>query len=510
MSERRSSRSEEIREPVSAVPPQAKLIFRAIEDRFGFVPPFFLPAAHQPEVLANLWHQTQTAYVDNSLPAVFKERLAAYLGRYCAVPYCLMCHSCSLRPLGLRSDEILSLLRTPLASDEQVSSAADLLRAASPLEALEVSPELDNALIVLAGAVYLQGESSSLARSVLRAALGLERYNLLVVFVSYNKTCHYWMEAHPDVSYVADPRYLANFPAIAKEAPEVAELFADDELARRRKDPTTLSETVAARASEAERSMRLMEIRAEVVVEMLRDRAGQADAAELRRSAEFAHELLAVVSHDLRNPLSAVLMAATMIIQDVPSGPVAGYAARIVRSTQRATRLVGDLLDFSQMKLGGGIPITLAPTRLELLVRQVADELGTAHPERLIVVNAEGDGTGHWDADRLAQVISNLLSNALAHSPPTESVFVSTRGDAERVSLEVRNANLYGPIPDELVPFLFDPFKRGSHRHFKTKSVGLGLYIVDHIVKRHNGQVTFRSDAGGTSFTVTLPRVTSV
>lgn len=489
-------------------------ILQEIEGRFGFLPPFFRPAAEQPEVLLNLWQQTLTAYVDSPLDAVFKEKVATYLGRYCAVPYCLMCHTCSLRPLGLRSDEILGLLRRPLASREEVAAALTTLDRGSPLGELPATSELESALVVLSGEVYLQGESSGAARAALRLALGLERYNLLIVFISYNKTCHQWMEAHPDVSYADDQRYLSNFDAIAQDAPEIASYFETDAPQERVSGASSaLAQTVAARADEAERSLLLMQARAESVNTTMRAHADAAvreagaGADDLQRAADFSQQLLAIVSHDLRNPLSSILVSASKIVQDVPTGPIARYAGRIVRSAERATRLVGDLLDFSQARMGGGIPLVVAPTQLDEVVRHVVDELSAAHPSRVIAVDGVAPDAGRWDADRLAQVLSNLIANALAHSPADAPVRVRTSSGATHASVEVRNANLEGPIPTSLLPGLFDPFKRGTQRSsFKSKSVGLGLFIVDHLVKRHGGEVDVRSDASGTSFIVTLPR----
>src|SRR4051794_25607995 len=88
-----------------------------IEVRFGFVPPFFGPAVETPDVLANLWQQTSSAYVDNPLPELFKEKMSAYLSRYCAVSYCLVCHACTLRPLGMSGPDVLQLLQAPVPTD---------------------------------------------------------------------------------------------------------------------------------------------------------------------------------------------------------------------------------------------------------------------------------------------------------------------------------------------------------------------------------------------------------
>ena len=98
-----------------------------IENKFGFIPPFFSPAQRNPQVLENLWQQTLNAYVSNPLPLLFKEKLSAYLSRFCAVPYCMICHSCSLVPLGMKAREVLELLESPLPTEDEIDKHLRLL-----------------------------------------------------------------------------------------------------------------------------------------------------------------------------------------------------------------------------------------------------------------------------------------------------------------------------------------------------------------------------------------------
>ncbi|HET9450837.1 MAG TPA: sensor histidine kinase, partial [Aggregicoccus sp.] len=128
------------------------------------------------------------------------------------------------------------------------------------------------------------------------------------------------------------------------------------------------------------------------------------------------------------------------------------------------------------------------------------------HPERDVQVEHEGDATGTWDSDRIAQVLANLLTNALAYSPPGSTVRVSTRGEAGAVRLAVHNEGR--PLPPELLARLFQPMERGPHEHRGAgRSVGLGLYIVDQVVRAHGGSVEVTSTReAGTTFTVHLPR----
>jgi signal transduction histidine kinase len=135
------------------------------------------------------------------------------------------------------------------------------------------------------------------------------------------------------------------------------------------------------------------------------------------------------------------------------------------------------------------------------------EEVQASFPERDLVVTAQGNGQGAWDADRMAQVVTNLVSNALKYSPPDTPVSVRTRGDGDQVELEVHNEG--APIPPEALGRLFQPMQRASSQGDTAgRSVGLGLYIVDRIVQAHGGTIAVKSTEGeGTTFTVRLPRL---
>jgi len=244
------------------------------------------------------------------------------------------------------------------------------------------------------------------------------------------------------------------------------------------------------------------------VTELVRARQ-RAEALEqqARRRAEFEEQLIGIVSHDLRNPVSAILMSAQMLLKQEGLGERAFKgASRILSSAERATRLIADLLDFTQARLGGGIRIQPRRASIHEVMRQVLEESQAAWPERDLQVSQSGDGEGEWDPDRLAQVVSNLVSNALRYSPPGTPVKVSTRAEPQAVLIEVQNRG--SPIPQELLPHIFEAMKRGPQEGQSSgRSVGLGLYIVEQIVRAHRGTVSVRStEAEGTTFTVQLPR----
>ncbi|WP_224245752.1 sensor histidine kinase [Hyalangium gracile] len=228
--------------------------------------------------------------------------------------------------------------------------------------------------------------------------------------------------------------------------------------------------------------------------------------AELRRSASFEQQLIGIVSHDLRNPLNAITLSAQVLLRgEELTERQAKSVARLISAAERATRMTRDLLDFTQARFGRGIPIERKALDFHATVRQALEEVQAAHPERVIDFHCQGEGEGAWDGDRLTQVVTNLVSNALAYSPQGTPVRVETRGAEHEVLLRVHNQG--PPIAPELLPQLFEPMRRGSEQANAGRSIGLGLFIVDSIVRAHGGRIEVRSLEGeGTAFTVHLPR----
>lgn len=229
--------------------------------------------------------------------------------------------------------------------------------------------------------------------------------------------------------------------------------------------------------------------------------------SELRARADFEKHLLGIVSHDLRNPLNAILLSASALARWETLDPLAVKTAmRIQTSAERAARMIRDLLDFTQARLGGGIRITRSPLDLRDVVRGVIEEVQAAHPGREVRVRLDGENHGEWDGDRIAQVVQNLVTNAIKYSPIDTPVHVSVWTEAGWALLSVHNQG--APIPPEKLPCIFEPLLRGTAEVDHTgRSIGLGLYIVKQIAEAHAGRVEVRStEAEGTSFTVLLPR----
>jgi PAS domain S-box-containing protein len=241
------------------------------------------------------------------------------------------------------------------------------------------------------------------------------------------------------------------------------------------------------------------------------DRAAIAiDNARLLREAHEAvrvrEDVVAIVSHDLRNPLNAISLASLSLLRSDPLTEAQSRGLRrIVSAADRAHRMIRDLLDFTQARAGGAIPIHPRPVDLHELTRSVVDEVHLANPGRDIHVETRGDGRGEFDEDRLAQLITNLVGNALQHSPAGTPVRVSSRAEDSGLTLSVHNAG--EPIPPGLLPVIFEPYRRGAVAALGRGSIGLGLYISRQIVLGHGGRIDVRSsEEEGTTFTVWLPR----
>ncbi|MFE8600143.1 PAS domain-containing protein [Archangium violaceum] len=227
---------------------------------------------------------------------------------------------------------------------------------------------------------------------------------------------------------------------------------------------------------------------------------------ELRQAAEFRERFIGIVSHDLRNPLNAILLSANAMMRS--DGVVEHQlknVRRITTSAERMQRMISDLLDFTRGRLGGGIPISPRPANLRTICRQVLEELEAGNPQREFRLSTTGEFQGEWDPDRLAQLLGNLGKNALDYSPDGLPVDFVLRDEGDTVRVEIHNAG--PPIPEEQLGRIFEPFQRATDEGHPTSGLGLGLFIVQQIARAHRGRIEVRSTlTEGTTFTVLLPR----
>lgn len=237
--------------------------------------------------------------------------------------------------------------------------------------------------------------------------------------------------------------------------------------------------------------------------------AGLAIEAAIRSESEratnrFHEEMIGIVGHDLRTPLGAIASCVELLGDPSCVGPAKeGILGRINNTTRRMTAMVDQLLDLTRTRLGTGIPVSRGPAGLQTIVADVLDELRLTF--RATTFQQHGENVqGSWDSDRLGQAISNLASNAAQYGPPRGTVTVETSRLVRDVSIVVRNENGGAPIPEAQLQTMFDPFKRGDGTGH-AKGLGLGLYIVNEIIRGHGGTVVATSDQAGTVFRILLP-----
>ena len=241
------------------------------------------------------------------------------------------------------------------------------------------------------------------------------------------------------------------------------------------------------------------------------DRQKSALAYELQQRSEslrLNEMYMAVLSHDLRNPLTAILTGA-MALQRQLADPekVQSLATQIQSSGRRMGQMIEDLLDVTRVRQAGSMPLKLGAASLDGLVDRAAQELRDNDSNRSIQVKTQGDTAGVWDSERLLQVASNLIGNALQHGEPCTAVQVDVDGSVpESVVMSVSND---GAIADGLKAQLFNPFRERIHQPGRHQGLGLGLYIAQQIVLAHGGTIEAFSENARTTFRVQLPRVST-
>jgi len=213
---------------------------------------------------------------------------------------------------------------------------------------------------------------------------------------------------------------------------------------------------------------------------------------------------LGILRHDLRNPLGATMMGATLLKGSPGEDPVE-IATAILNGGLRMSRMVSDLLDLTRTRLGSGIPVSLKRMDLTSVCDQVLAELRPTHPRFELIFTAEGDLSGEWDGDRIAQVISNLVRNAIQHGGDGSPITVAAVGKGDEVVLEVHNG---GPhMAKRLLTTIFEPMMRHAGDEHTNPGLGLGLYIASQVATAHGGTIKVTSTSEeGTTFTVHLPR----
>ena len=222
-----------------------------------------------------------------------------------------------------------------------------------------------------------------------------------------------------------------------------------------------------------------------------------------RETSQLREQFIAVLGHDLRNPLFAISAGAEMLLRKLPEPANQQRARHILTSAQRATRLVDDVLDFARGSFGNGIPVNIEPCAdLDAALRHVISEVQSVHPDRVITSSIGDLHSVPCDRERVAQLLSNLVANAVAHGDPQGPVVVDAQIKDGHFILSVKNQGL---IAEDALAHLFRPYSRPASDTPQT-GLGLGLYIASQIAQSHGGKLDVVSTAPqGTTFTFSLP-----
>ena len=228
-------------------------------------------------------------------------------------------------------------------------------------------------------------------------------------------------------------------------------------------------------------------------------------SSEVERTRDL---FVGILAHDLRTPLGAIAMSAQYLLQaDKLPAQALRVSATVQRSGARMQRIIEDLVDFTRTRLGGLLPVNIAPANIGNICRQAIAEIEALHPNEKVRWLSDGDLSGNWDSVRLGQLLTNLLQNAIDHGRVGRLITVTTHGAGNAVLLSVFNEG--DPIPLTARQAIFDPLTRtppGAEPRRAGAGLGLGLFIARQIALAHGGTLEVKSDDDGTTFTATLPR----
>jgi signal transduction histidine kinase len=225
---------------------------------------------------------------------------------------------------------------------------------------------------------------------------------------------------------------------------------------------------------------------------------------ELSRTLRYNEMFAGILGHDLRNPLGSIMTAAQLLLRRSSDERLVAPAARILASGERMSRMIEQLLDFTRIRIGGGLNLDRRRFDVVEILRRVVAEVEAAADGRKFHIESMGDTHGDWDGDRLSQVFSNLAGNAVQHGSKSGPVRVHIDGRAAHaISMSFSNKGL---IPETLLSGLFDAFRGTENKRSNANGLGLGLFISKEIVVAHGGDIQVSSKDGESCFTIVLPR----
>jgi sigma-B regulation protein RsbU (phosphoserine phosphatase) len=222
----------------------------------------------------------------------------------------------------------------------------------------------------------------------------------------------------------------------------------------------------------------------------------------MNRESDLRDQFIAVLGHDLRNPLASIQARTDLLAKRMPDPRASEILSLMQSSAARMSALIDDVLDFARGRLGSGLELRRSTTALEPVIRQIVEELQATAPDRAIECDFALQHPVYCDGGRIGQLLSNLLANALTHGSAATPIRIFARSDEQTLELSVHNSG--APIPPSTLEKLFQPFFRGEERSSRL-GLGLGLYIASEVARAHGGTLQATSTPEETSFVFRMP-----
>ena len=471
-----------------------------VAQRFGLLPNFFRSARAAPELIEQLWGFAKAGYLDNPMPSVFKERLFVWLSRFCPMRYCIVRHVGFLLGQGhghASGDhaasaqtvaEVVSLLRRPSPWLRNIEAVyADLERRPESMQAWPSSGEpTEDLFFACAAVMFVEPARSARARGALRRALGARRFEYFCGCLAFIRTAHYWTMLHPEIESEEDMISLLG----AHEG--LARLLIEDPEADRCEMGERLYEELSA--------LRELHERQEL------ERAKRALEEKDRQKDQF----IAVLAHELRNPLAAIRSAAdAMKLVSTADERSDRLLQRLDRQSTAMARMLDDLLDASRIALGK-VAVELKTLDLVKLLQEVLEEQQSRVREAGLMLEVHIEEKQPYcvkaDQVRLRQVIDNLLSNAIKFTPAGGAVRLTLEREDGLACVSVRDTGV--GFDEQFATELFEPFTQEEHGPGRPGGgLGLGLAIASRLARLQGGSLSGESGglSQGAMFTLRIP-----
>ena len=448
---------------------------REVAARFGLVPNFFRTAADAPYVIRELWAFAKSAYLDAPIPTLLKERLFVYLSRFCEVRYCITRHCGFLLGLGraagdpnaeaMTINQVVRLLQRSVPTEERTSAALSRLEAITePIDWPSPETSYDDDLLTTATVLFLQPARAVRAKYALRIALGGEKFELLVGFLTFIRSAHYWTLMHPELALEDDVK------ALLREHEELAQmLMVDTEAGQCEMGPRLFDELA---------SLRDLNERQEL------EKAKRA----LEESGRQKDLLMKEVDHRIKNSLQIV--SSLLYLQAKKAGPAA------IQFNNAAARVAAIAAVHQQLHKYDDVGTVALDRYIVDLCRQIT--AASSSPDRAwsLVVDADALTIPTDVAVPLALIVNELITNAIQHSRPQDesgNVHIVLKSYADNFSIGISD-------PGEGPP---DGHAAGS---LGTRHAGLGTQIVETLARQINAALAKERSATGYAVTVTVPR----